>query len=265
MARLLASLRVAVALGSLGVPALCTRVGCGGVSGNPAIEPRPIASSGWMLRHEAKVREARQRGHDVQLLFVGDSITQNYEYPSDRPGIDGPADEFAPLVGPHAMNLGFAGDKTQNVLWRLQHGEADGLAPRDIVLLIGINNVLFGEGSASEIAQGVKAVIEQLHQRMPAARITVLALLPTGYPAAQQAKAAAVSGQVAAFTAHTGYAHPLDVGELFEGAGGLRAELYADPARTPPQPALHPNREGQRQMARRIGEALKEPPAAGKL
>ena len=245
-----------VAFTALSLPLLAARAGCSKITGNPATEPQAVDSAGWRQRHESKVREAQQRGHDVQLLFVGDSITQNYEYPNDRPGIDGPPDEFAPLVGPHAMNLGFSGDRTQNVLWRLQHGEADALAPRNIVLLIGINNVLAGGETAEEVTAGVEAVIQDLHGRMPAAHLTVLACLPTGYPAAQQAETAAVNAQVAAFAASTGYPHWLDVGDLFRNGSELNTELYADPNRVPPAPALHPNREGQRQMARRIKAAL---------
>lgn len=63
---------------------------------------------------------------------------------------------------------GLLGDRTQNVLWRLQHGEVDGLAPKDIVLLIGTNNTdpfldKDAPESAAEVTEGIEAVVDKLH------------------------------------------------------------------------------------------------------
>jgi hypothetical protein len=107
---------------------------------NPAVIPVPQAVAWWTARHEDRVRRTKEG--DVDLLFVGDSITQNYEKTGPAPG-----QMFLPIweefFSPHRpLNLGFAGDQTQNALWRLQNGEVDGLSPGNIVLLLGTNNTV---------------------------------------------------------------------------------------------------------------------------
>src|SRR3979490_1909768 len=87
-------------------------------SENPAVVPAPQTETWWMARHEVQVQRARRGG--VDLLFIGDSITQNYEKSGPPPD-----EVFLPIweefFAPHrALNLGFSGDQTQNVLWRLQ-------------------------------------------------------------------------------------------------------------------------------------------------
>jgi beta-glucosidase len=90
----------------------------------------------WRPRHEAKlseIRAMRAAGKSPQLVFIGDSITQGWE------AVGQPvwAQHFARY---DALNLGYGGDKTENVLWRLQQGEIDGIAPKVAVLMIGTNN-----------------------------------------------------------------------------------------------------------------------------
>lgn len=92
----------------------------------------------WATRHQAVV-SAAQTHPDAELLLVGDSIIQNYE----KARI--PDENFQPtwreFYEPRkALNLGFSGDATANVLWRLDHGELQGLHPKAVLLLIGTNN-----------------------------------------------------------------------------------------------------------------------------
>lgn len=106
-----------------------------GTNANPAVAPVPQVSAWWIARHAERLQKVKQGG--VELLFVGDSITQNYEKAGPAPD-----EVFLPtweeIFAPHhALNLGYSADRSQNVLWRLQHGEVDGLEPKDIVLLIG--------------------------------------------------------------------------------------------------------------------------------
>ncbi len=188
-------LRLLAAVGMVGCSVVSTRLGCGG---NRAVVPLPrLGTFGWP-RHDAKVAEAKQRAGAVKLLFVGDSITQNYERSEE------PYRNFLPiwdeLFAPRdAMNLGFSGDCTYHVLWRLRHGEVDGLAPRDIVVLIGTNNLnprrLAPRGeTAEQVSTGILAVVDDLHKRMPAARVLVLSILPTGYSGDRTTKTDAANG-----------------------------------------------------------------------
>ncbi|MFM7059336.1 MAG: exo-alpha-sialidase [Planctomycetota bacterium] len=125
----------------------------------------------WLERHEQKLRET-QAG-DVQLAFLGDSITQGWET----------AGQFAwekYFAGRQAANYGFGGDSTQHVLWRLQHGEFDGLSPATIVLLIGTNNVRHGDFTAEEIAAGIGEILRVLGEKCKTSRVLLLGLLPRG-------------------------------------------------------------------------------------
>jgi len=87
----------------------------------------------WTKRHEDKLAEAKQVGKSAQVVFIGDSITHNWE----KDGLPVWNRVYKPL---NALDLGFGGDRTENVLWRLLHGEVDGLAPKVAVLMFGTNN-----------------------------------------------------------------------------------------------------------------------------
>lgn len=93
----------------------------------------------WWAQRHAQVLEQVKRHPDAPLLLIGDSITQNYEK------AQGPDEDFQstwqPFYGSRgALNLGFSGDGTEHVLWRLNNGELAGLQPKAVVVLIGTNN-----------------------------------------------------------------------------------------------------------------------------
>src|ERR1700733_14142267 len=106
---------------------------------NPAVVPSDrLSEPWWAARHKAVLEAARQHP-DTQLLLIGDSITNNYDK------ADLPDENFQPpwkkFYEPRkALNLGFSGDTTAHLLWRLDHGEVDGIHPKVAVLLIGTNN-----------------------------------------------------------------------------------------------------------------------------
>ena len=120
-----------------------------------------------------RARELEIRGlvrrEQIELVFLGDSITQRWEsegrYAWNR--------YYAPRG---AANFGIDGDRTQELLWRVRSGDFEGMNPKGIALLIGTNNTF--ENSAEEIAEGVAAVIAELRGRMPGTRILLLGLLP---------------------------------------------------------------------------------------
>ncbi len=79
------------------------------------------AQQWWMPRHKEKLAEAQERQGQVELVFIGDSITHGWEGQGKEVW-----DEF--YRQRRAFNLGFSGDRTENVLWRLQNGALDGLS-----------------------------------------------------------------------------------------------------------------------------------------
>ena len=76
------------------------------------------------------------------------------------------------------VNLGYGWDRTENVLWRLTHGEFEGVEPRVVVVMIGTNNV--GINTPAEIAAGIDAICATIHARSPSTRILLLGIFPRG-------------------------------------------------------------------------------------
>jgi len=138
----------------------------------------------WWERHEEKKRLVAAR-KDFELVFIGDSITHLFEVSDAVPMRGGRIwNEFYGLRKP--LDLGFGWDRTQNVLWRLQNGEFDRLAPKLVVLNIGTNN-LTGTGNArtntvEEIEEGIAAICSVLRKMSPASVILVMGIFPRGQP-----------------------------------------------------------------------------------
>ncbi|MCE9554783.1 MAG: GDSL family lipase [Planctomycetes bacterium] len=130
----------------------------------------PVPRDGWWTaRHNAMNNRVKQG--NVDLLLIGDSITQGWEGPGRKVW-----EEF--YSKRNAVNLGISGDQTQHVLWRLDHGNIDGIKPKLAVLMIGTNNS--GGNTSQEIADGVKAVVEKLRAKLPETKVLVLAIFPRG-------------------------------------------------------------------------------------
>lgn len=148
----------------------------------PAQTPRPSGreqcttpvarQDAWAKeRFDALSRRVREQGATAQILFVGDSITQGWE----TAGREVWERYYAPR---RALNLGVSGDHTQHVLWRLEHGHLEGVNPKVVVLLIGVNNTPDENNSPADILAGVTAVVQQLRAKLPAAQILLLGIFP---------------------------------------------------------------------------------------
>ena len=114
------------------------------------------------------------------------------------------------------VNLGYGWDRTENVLWRLRHGEFEHVSPKVVVLMIGTNNITLN--TPDEIAAGVSAICDEIHQRSPATRILLLGIFPRGEkPDANRATVEAVNQRLAAFEGRGGVVTYLDIGDKFLG------------------------------------------------
>ncbi|MGE3316124.1 MAG: platelet-activating factor acetylhydrolase IB subunit [Planctomycetaceae bacterium] len=131
--------------------------------------PEPRDGEFWQKRH-ASFNERIKKGN-VDLLLIGDSITHAWE----NAGKEMWQKYYEPR---HAANLGIGGDQTQHVLWRLDHGNVDGIKPKLAVLMIGTNNS--GANSPEEIADGIKAIVNKLHEKLPETKVLILAIFPRG-------------------------------------------------------------------------------------
>ena len=133
-----------------------------------AIKPVPRAG-GWMTRHENMNKRVAQG--KVDLVFIGDSITQGWE---------GRGKEvWAKHYGKrNAVNLGIGGDRTQHVIWRLDNGNLLNISPKLAVIMIGTNNS--GSNTPEQIAEGITKIVEQIKAKTPTTKILLLAVFPRG-------------------------------------------------------------------------------------
>ncbi|HKB02542.1 MAG TPA: GDSL-type esterase/lipase family protein [Gemmataceae bacterium] len=154
------------ALSLLAVAALTGAVAA--QSKNSATTPAQRPEKGPAARHEQFLKRAAMGNVDV--LFLGDSITQGWE----TSGKDVWARYFEKQ---NSANFGIGGDRTQHVLWRITDGkELEGISPKAAVLMIGTNNA--GTNSAEEIAAGVEAIVKELRRQKPNMKILLLAVFP---------------------------------------------------------------------------------------
>jgi len=222
----------------------------------------------WAQRHQQVLDQVRANPQTA-LLLIGDSITQNYEK------AHAPDEDFQPTWqtfygARNALNLGFSGDGTQHVLWRLNHGEVDGLHPKVAVLLIGTNNTGWLQQSAADTQLGIDAVVATLEQKLPDTRILLLGLLPSDLSAVKRQADAQVNAYLAERYADNPRVTYLDIGSIFLRNGKLDTSRFYDTRFTPPAGALHPDTQGQREMAeaieptlaRMLGEPSRVPMAA---
>jgi lysophospholipase L1-like esterase len=151
---------------------------------NFAAVPAPRKDQWWVDRNNtfnARAKQAAEKG-DIDIIFMGDSITQGWEG-AGKPVWD---NHFAKRS---AVNFGISGDRTQHVLYRASTGNLDGLdtpdagnAPRLVVLMIGTNNT--GQHSdanantPAQINEGVRACVNAIHDKVPGAHILVLGIFP---------------------------------------------------------------------------------------
>jgi len=161
----------------------------------------------WMDMHTRFASEAKVCEPDV--LWVGDSLVQNLVNSSIW------ARSFCQM---HSLNFGVGGDRTENVLWRLQNGELEGLSPKVVVVMVGTNN--HGD-SAADIAEGVKTICSLIRDKQPQAYLVVLGLLPRGQnPNALRERNAAVTAMISDHLKGNSRAQVID----FEGAGLVQAD-----------------------------------------
>jgi len=225
------------------LPALALLL-CAASPGNLASVPLSRDIPGWMPRHEAKVAESKSQ-HPT-LVWLGDSITQNFEKP-----------DWAPVwtrfySDRNAINLGFSGDTTAHVLWRVENGELDGADAKAIVVLVGANNLGLVHWNAAETVRGIDAIIAALRQRAPHAAILLIGTLPREGDAWVEDNQREIVAELAKKYAGQPGIFFFDPDPIFAPGGRIDEHLYADPAGH----ALHPNPEGMTHIAEMIEPTL---------
>jgi len=123
-------------------------------------------------KHRANLEVAKQG--DIEVLFMGDSITDFWRNAEGNMAGKPVCDKY--FGDMKVANFGIAGDTTQGVLYRLQHGEGQGFSPKAVMLMIGTNNT--GRNTAAEIAEAIGAIVLEMQKDFPNAKILLLEIIP---------------------------------------------------------------------------------------
>lgn len=212
----------------------------------PAMNTEDWAADWWELRHEEKL--ALLKKDEFDLVMIGDSITHGWEG-EWCDSVVKVRDEY--YGHRKVLNLGFSGDRTENVLWRLQHGEVDGISPKVTVLMIGTNNTGSRMDPAEDTASGIKAIIEELQTRLPKTNILLLAIFPRGKTAEDEMRLRneEINGIISDFADNRRVFY-LNINHVFLDETGR-------PSKTVMPDYLHPNARGYRLWAEAMEPTLR--------
>ena len=145
----------------------------------PADRPSPRTDANSQVAHQQLLEKARRGGVDV--YFEGDSITRRWGA-TDYPELL--ANWRQNFFGWNAGDFGWGADRIENILWRLENGELDGVNPKVIVLLAGTNNIgrQMTEGAdaakVENVTRGIAAVLNVMQKKAPNAVIILTAIFP---------------------------------------------------------------------------------------
>ena len=208
------------------------------------IQTAEWAKAWWMPRHKEKLATLKSQEH-VDLIMIGDSITHGWEGGGRKVW-----DQY--YARRHALNLGFSGDRTEHVIWRLQNGEVDGIAPKLAIVMIGTNNAGHRQDKPEETAAGVKAIIEELRTRLPRTKILLLAIFPRGRDANDALrKLNDATNRILAGCADGEHVFWLDLQDEFLDADGVLPESIMPDL-------LHPNEKGYEIWAKAMEPMVRE-------
>lgn len=133
--------------------------------------PTKRSEEWWLQRHTEKLAEKTKSANPIDLIFIGDSIVHAWE-------LEGKAAWQSHFGHLSTLNLGYAGDRTEHALWRLQNGELDNVNAKFVVLLIGTNNAGHRHDKPEEIASGIKFLIRLIREKIPNCKIVLTAIFP---------------------------------------------------------------------------------------
>lgn len=213
------------------------------VSVIPSIQTSDWALEWWEARHQSKIAQAHEQS--VELVFIGDSITQHWESAGKQVW-----DEHYQKL--NSLNLGFAGDRTEHVLWRLQNGAVDNIQPKVAVLLIGTNNTGQRMDSTQDTLLGIKAIVSEIRQRLPKTKLLLLAIFPSQASPKHEMRLrnSDINTHIADLNKLENVFF-LDIGKIFVGPRGkLNTELMPD--------LLHLSAEGYQRWAESMAPLLSQ-------
>ncbi|GAA4409280.1 SGNH/GDSL hydrolase family protein [Nibrella viscosa] len=208
----------------------------------PTRQNREPGSYNWEERHTEMLK--LNQTEPTRIVFIGNSITHNWGGKPLNNRIAGAGSWDKYLDPLQVRNFGFGWDRVENVLWRVYNDELDDIAPEQIILNIGTNNLHLN--TDDEIVQGLKHLIHAIRLRQPKARLTLLGIYPRRE---QETRVAGLNKgiQALARSENIGYQ---DVGKrLLLKTGKINEQLFSD--------GLHPNAAGYEVLGKELATVLK--------
>lgn len=211
---------------------------------NSAAIPHSRGDETWWKQRELAVKERLAEGN-VDLAFIGDSITQGWEKAGKAVW-----DEFYADRNP--INLGFSADRTEHVIWRLTRPYFGNIDPKVAVVMIGTNNTGQKMQDPEEVAAGVERILGILAERTPDTKVLLLGIFPRGANAFDEARLNNIAiNQLVRDFADGERVHYMDIGDIFlRPDGTLPKELMPD--------LLHLSPEGYRLWAEAMEPKLRD-------
>jgi len=215
----------------------------------PLTQNRDWKSYDWVVRHEEILALNKPGAIRADVVLIGDSITHFWSGEPKARRVAG-KESWEKWIAPHhPINLGYGWDRTENVLWRLRHGEIAGLKPKAFVVLIGTNN-LSGFNPPDQTAEGVAEVCRELRRQAPQAKVLLLAILPRQpKPDATRQRVADTNKLLQAQSTQIADAYVDLTAKLVEADGSILKETMND--------YLHPTNKGYEVMGAAIDAQLK--------
>ena len=132
------------------------------------------AQDWWLDRLLEKRNQIADSNGEFDLVFFGDSITHNWESKGKE--------SLAELRKTYSvLDIGYSGDKTENLVWRAKYGgELDGYKAKCVMLMIGTNNTWHRMDRPEDIAAGIRAILDLIAQKQPDAKTLLLPIFPFG-------------------------------------------------------------------------------------
>ena len=180
--------------------------------------PAPRTDENSRVAHAELVRKAGNGVIDV--YFIGDSITRRWgavDYPELL------ANFTANFFGWNAANFGWGGDRTQNILWRLDNGELPRVGPKVFVVQAGTNNLADFESAeerVAAIAAGIEAIVERCRRHAPDSLIVLTGVFPRRDRPEFNSSIAAINARLAAL-GDEGRVRYVDIGYALVDSSGL--------------------------------------------
>jgi len=214
----------------------------------PVTQNRDHRTYDWVERHNAILALNKPGASAAKVVFIGDSITHFWSGEPKSTRVAG-ALTWEKYIAPHApINLGYGWDRTENVLWRLRHGEVKGLAPKAFVVLIGTNNL--NTNTVAETVEGIEAVCAEIRLKSPGAKILLLGLLPRSErPDAMRQKASEVNAMLVTRAPKISDRYMDLSARYIQPDGRITRAIMSD--------FLHPTDAGYEFMGKAIDDALK--------